>query len=99
MTKLFCIALTIAFVVAFSGMASALTSENQQKVDTLTTQIAADPSNKDLYAQRSRIYFGAQDFTHAAADLRKSCSLESNADIAELCNLEADEVAQMRQRQ
>lgn len=63
------------------------------QIDALTHQISNSPHDTRLYTQRMRLYDAAGNYSAALSDLKKTCSMERDADIAELCQMEASEYA------
>ncbi len=70
----------------------AVQAEDSQIV-ALTQQIAANPGDKNLYNKRSQLYHAAGQHQQAMTDLEKSCQLEADKDVAELCMMEVKDYA------
>lgn len=81
-------------IMAFALMLMpiAVQAEDAQ-IAALTQQIAANPSDKNLYNKRSQLYHAAGQHQQAIADLEKSCQLEADKDVAELCMMEVKDYA------
>ena len=65
----------------------------EAQIAALTQQIAANPGDKNLYNKRSQLYHAAGQHQQAMADLEKSCQLEADKDVAELCMMEVKDYA------